>query len=135
LSRRLASAQLIRSQSAITLWTGPPTSAGSSFARPAITSWLTATCRRRAVSIRSSARSRTGGWSLSKLSSPHIATAASSVSSAAATSIGIECMFECYAKTLAAATEYPTSVDKSRTVDKRGQNDRIHQMVWVGRFA
>jgi hypothetical protein len=38
-------------------------------------------------------------------------------------------MFECYAKTLAAATEYPTSVDKSRTVDKRGQNDRIHQMV------
>jgi hypothetical protein len=38
-------------------------------------------------------------------------------------------MFECYAKTLAAATEYPTSVDKSRTVDKRGQTDRIHQMV------
>lgn len=72
--------------------------AGSSFARPAITSWLTAVCRRREASKRSSTRSRTAGSNRSKLSPRIAASAASSAPKAEATSSGtsIECMFEFY---------------------------------------
>src|ERR1700742_3881792 len=73
-------------------------SVGSSFAKPRIKSWLTTTCRRREVSSRSSARTRTAGLRPARFSSPMAATAVSSASKAVSSSAetDIERMFEFY---------------------------------------